>query len=194
VITLEDRPQSPCVVWFTGLPGAGKSTIASRVMLELQRQGVPAYLLDGDEVRQSLSCDLGFGDEDRTENVRRVAHVARMMVEAGLVVLVALVSPFAKDRSNARVLLGEFRLLEVFVDVPAELAADRDPKGLYRRAWQGELPQFTGIDSRYEAPDAPDVHLRTDRITADEAADRVLRALILAEPADRAGAGRGALA
>jgi bifunctional enzyme CysN/CysC len=178
VTTLEHAPGPPCVVWFTGLPGAGKSTVAARVLLELQRQGVAAYLLDGDEVRQSLSRDLGFGDADRTENVRRVAHVARMMVEAGLVVLVALVSPFAKDRHDARVLLGDYRLLEVFVDAPLDTAAARDPKGLYRQARRGDLPHFTGVDSRYEAPDAPDVHLQTDRITADEGAERVLRALM----------------
>lgn len=176
--TLGPTPGSPCVVWFTGLPGAGKSTVAARVLLELQRQGVPAYLLDGDDVRESLSPDLGFGDADRTENVRRVAHVARMMVEAGLVVLVALVSPFAKDRVDARTLLGDHRLLEVFVDAPLDLAAARDPKGLYRQARLGALRQVTGIDSRYEAPEAPDVHLQTDRITVDEAAQRVLCALI----------------
>lgn len=175
--TLERTPEWPRVVWFTGLPGAGKSTVASRVLRELREQGVAAYLLDGDDVRQSLNRDLGFADEDRTENVRRVAHVARMMVEAGLVVLVALVSPFAKDRGDARVLLAEYGLLEVFVDAPPELAAARDPKGLYRRARRGEVTHFTGIDSRYEAPDAPDLHLRTDELTEDEAAERVLRAL-----------------
>jgi bifunctional enzyme CysN/CysC len=184
VTTLEQIGESPCVVWFTGLPGAGKSTVASLVLSELKRQGVPVYMLDGDDVRQSLSRDLGFADEDRTENVRRVAHVARMMAEAGLVVLVALVSPFAKDRAAARMLLDEFGFLEVFVDVSPELAAARDPKGLYRRARRGELPHFTGIDSRYEAPDAPDVHLQTDRLTEDEAADCVLRALTV-QRADR---------
>jgi bifunctional enzyme CysN/CysC len=170
-------PHPPRVVWFTGLPGAGKSTIASLVLRELQRQGVPAYVLDGDDVRGGLNCDLGFGDEDRTENVRRVAHVARMMVEAGLFVLVALVTPFAKDRRAVRVLLGELLLLEVFVDVPQELAADRDPKGLYQRARRGELSNFTGIDSRYEVPEAPDLHLQTDQLTENEAADCVVRAL-----------------
>jgi bifunctional enzyme CysN/CysC len=181
---MERNPERPRVVWFTGLPGAGKSTVATRVLRELQEQGVPAYLLDGDDVRRSLSRDLGFDDEARTENVRRVAHVARMMVEAGLVVLVALVSPFAKDRRDARLLLGEFGLLEVFVDAPLELAAARDPKGLYRRARQGEVTHVTGIDSRYERPQAPDVHLRTDRLTEDEAVDRVLRAFS-AQLADR---------
>ena len=165
------------VVWFTGVPGAGKSTIASLVLLELRRQGVPACLLDGDELRQGLSCDLGFSDADRREQVRRVAHVARLMADVGLVVLVALVSPFARDRAAARDLLGDLELLEVFVDVPLEIASERDPKGLYRRARQGELANFTGLDSPYEAPEAPDVHLRTDTLTPDEAASRVLSAL-----------------
>lgn len=174
---VEPIPESPCVVWFTGVPGAGKSTVASLVARELKRQGVPAYLLDGDDVRESLSRDLGFADEDRTENVRRVAQVARMMAEAGLIVLVALVSPFAEDRGAARALLDRFGFLEVFVDAPPDIVAARDPKGLYRQARLGEVSHLTGIDSRYEAPDAPDVHLLTDRLTEDEAADCVLRAL-----------------
>jgi bifunctional enzyme CysN/CysC len=177
VTVLEQLPQSPRVVWFTGLPGAGKSTVASLVLRGLTRRGVPAYMLDGDDVRKTLSRDLGFADEDRTENVRRVADVARMMAEAGLVVLVALVSPFAEDRGAARALLDQFGFLEVFVDASPDLVAARDPKGLYRQARLGALPHFTGIDSRYEPPKAPDVHLQTDRLTEDEAADCVLRAL-----------------
>jgi bifunctional enzyme CysN/CysC len=180
---LEDIPHSPRVVWFTGLPGAGKSTVAALVLSELKREGVPAYLLDGDDVRKTVSRDLGFTDQDRTENVRRVAQIARMMVEAGLVVLVALVSPFAEDRRAARALLDDFGFLEVFVDASLDIVAARDPKGLYRQARHGELSQFTGIDSRYDVPDAPDVHLETDRLTEDEAAGCVLGALAASQQA-----------
>lgn len=165
------------VVWLTGVPGAGKSTIARRVFAELRNRCVPGYLLDGDEIRRGLSADLGFADADRTENVRRVAHVARMMMDAGLVPIVALVSPFERDRREARRVIGNAYFIEVYVDVPPDLAFTRDPKGMYRKARRGEIPRFTGVDSRYEQPVAPDLHLRTDLLSESEAAEAVLAAL-----------------
>src|SRR5438105_4533618 len=144
--------QSPCVVWFTGLSAAGKSTIANLVESELHRLGYHTYLLDGDNVRHGLNKDLGFTDADRDENIRRVAEVAKLMVDAGLVVLVAFISPFRAEREMARSLLREGEFIEVYVDTPLEVAEVRDPKGLYKKARRGELVHFTGIDSPYEAP------------------------------------------
>jgi bifunctional enzyme CysN/CysC len=169
--------QRPAVVWLTGLSGAGKSTIATLVERRLHELGRHTYLLDGDAVRTGLSSDLGFSAADRDENIRRVAHVARLMVDAGLIVLVAFISPFRAERRLARSLVEPGEFLEVFVDAPLEVAEARDPKGLYRRARAGELRDFTGIDSPYEPPEHPELHLETARLRPDEAAERVLEAL-----------------
>ncbi len=164
-------------VWLTGLSGAGKSSLANRLEQRLHALGKRTYLLDGDNVRLGLNKDLGFTAADRVENVRRVAEVARLMVDAGLVVIVALISPFRAERRVARELFAQGEFVEVFCDVPLAVAEQRDPKGLYRKARAGALKNFTGIDSPYEAPQAPELHLDMSRLSADEAADAVFRHL-----------------
>ena len=171
------KTQSPCVVWFTGLSGSGKSTIANRVEQELYRLGHHTYLLDGDNVRHGLNRDLGFTEADRVENIRRVGEVAKLMVDAGLIVLTAFISPFRTERQMARDLLTDGEFMEVFVEVPLEIAEQRDPKGLYKKARRGELKNFTGIDSPYEVPENPELMVDTSAMTAEEAAGRVIDAL-----------------
>ncbi|MDG0975574.1 sulfate adenylyltransferase subunit CysN [Ilumatobacter sp.] len=173
----DQNNHQPGVVWFTGLSGSGKSTIANIVESKLHTLGVRTYLLDGDNVRHGLNRDLGFTDADRVENIRRIAEVSGLMVDAGLVVLVSFISPFRAERRLARerVEAGEF--IEVHVDTPLDIAEERDPKGLYAKARAGELTNFTGIDSPYEAPESPDVHVDTMALTAEEAADHVIAAL-----------------
>jgi bifunctional enzyme CysN/CysC len=167
----------PCVVWFTGLSGAGKSTIANLVEKRLHAMGLHTCLLDGDNVRHGLNKDLGFTRADRVENIRRVAEVARLMVEAGLIVLVSFISPFRAERRFARGLVDAGEFCEVFVDVPLDVAERRDPKGLYRKARRGELHNFTGIDSPYELPEHPEVSIDTTQWSAEDAADRVIARL-----------------
>ncbi len=169
--------QKPCVLWFTGLSGAGKSTIANLVEKQLHAHGRQTYLLDGDNVRHGLNKDLGFTDEDRVENIRRVAEVARLMVDAGLIVMVSFISPFRSERRMARSLLEAGEFIEVFVDTPLAQAEARDVKGLYKKARRGELKNFTGIDSPYEAPENPELHLNTVRLTPEAAAVRVIEHL-----------------
>jgi bifunctional enzyme CysN/CysC len=170
--------QRPALLWFTGLSGAGKSTIANIVEQKLHEQGRHTYLLDGDNVRHGLNKDLGFTDADRVENIRRVAEVARLMVDAGLIVLASFISPFRAERQMARDLLGAGEFVEVFVDSGLEVAESRDRKGLYAKARRGELANFTGIDSPYEEPEAPEVHLdASGALTAEEAADQVVEHL-----------------
>ena len=171
--------QAPRCVWFTGLSGSGKSTIANLVARKLHAQGRLAYVLDGDNVRHGLNKDLGFTDEDRVENIRRVAEVARLMTDAGLIVLVSFISPFRAEREMARALFGEDEFIEAFVDTPLEEAERRDAKGLYAKARRGELRNFTGIDSPYEAPLRPELRLRTTEAAAEALADRVVAALRL---------------
>lgn len=171
------KNQQPCVLWFTGLSGAGKSTIANLVEKKLHAMGHHTYLLDGDNVRHGLNKDLGFTDADRVENIRRVAEVAKLMVDAGLIVISAFISPFRSERAMARGMVDEGEFVEVFVNTPLEVAEDRDPKGLYKKARRGELKNFTGIDSAYETPEAAEVVLDTTRCTADEAADQVIQLL-----------------
>jgi bifunctional enzyme CysN/CysC len=167
----------PAVVWFTGVSGAGKSTVANLVEKRLHGLGVHTYLLDGDNVRHGLNQDLGFDVAARKENIRRVAEVSRLMVDAGLVVLVSFISPFRAERAVARALVDEGEFFEVFVDTPLEVAEARDTKGLYAKARRGELSDFTGIDSPYEPPEHPEVRLHSDELTADEAAEQVVEAL-----------------
>jgi bifunctional enzyme CysN/CysC len=158
----EAKAQKPVCVWFTGLSGAGKSTIANLVDKRLAALGKHAYILDGDNVRHGLNKDLGFTEGDRVENIRRIAEVARLMVDAGLVVLVCAISPYRRDREMARALFDEGEFVEVFVSTPLAVCEARDPKGLYRKARSGEIPNFTGISSPYEVPLKPDVTLEHD--------------------------------
>jgi bifunctional enzyme CysN/CysC len=167
----------PAVVWFTGLSGAGKSAIANLVEKQLHAAGVRTYLLDGDNVRHGLNKDLGFTDADRIENMRRVAEVGHLMVDAGLVVLVSFISPFREEREQARSMLEPGEFCEVFVDTPLDVAEARDVKGLYRKARAGKLLNFTGIDSPYEAPPAPEVHIDTTTLEPEAACDAVIERL-----------------
>ncbi|MDD3652339.1 adenylyl-sulfate kinase, partial [Immundisolibacter sp.] len=167
----------PAVLWFTGLSGAGKSTIANLVEKKLHAAGCHSYLLDGDNVRHGLNKDLGFTDADRVENIRRVAEVAKLMVDAGLIVLTAFISPFRAERALARGLLEDGEFIEIHVDTPLEVAESRDVKGLYKKARRGELKNFTGIDSPYEPPVAPELRLDTRALSAEQAAEAVLALL-----------------
>ncbi|MED5619083.1 sulfate adenylyltransferase subunit CysN [Ideonella sp. BN130291] len=171
------KGQRPMVLWFTGLSGAGKSTIANLVEKKLHAMGRHSYLLDGDNVRHGLNKDLGFTEADRVENIRRVAEVARLMVDAGLIVLTAFISPFRSERAMARALLAEGEFVEIFVDTPLEVAETRDVKGLYRKARRGELRNFTGIDSPYEEPENAELRVNTVGCTPEEAADQVIARL-----------------
>jgi bifunctional enzyme CysN/CysC len=174
------KGQRAGVVWLTGLSGAGKSTIANRTEEQLAARGYHTYLLDGDNVRRGLNRDLGFSEHDRVENIRRVAEVARLMVDAGLIVLVAFISPFRDERQTARDLFEPGEFVEVYVDTPIAVAEARDPKGLYKKARRGELKNFTGIDSPYEPPEAPEIHLDTTQLSVDAAAERILAHLTAA--------------
>ncbi len=169
------KGQTPKVLWFTGLSGAGKSTIANLVEKRLHARGCHTFTLDGDNVRHGLSRDLGFTDEDRVENIRRVAEVAKLMTDAGLIVLVSFISPFRAERQMARERFGDGEFIEIFVDVPLEVAESRDVKGLYRKARAGQIPNFTGIDSPYEAPENPELRLYADGEALDAMVDQVVR-------------------
>ena len=171
------KHQKPAIVWFTGLSGSGKSTIANIVEARLHAEGAHTLLLDGDNVRHGLNKDLGFTDADRVENIRRVGEVARLMTEAGLVVLCSFISPFEAERCMARELAEPGEFIEVFVDTPLEDCIARDPKGLYKRALAGEIKNFTGITQPYEAPQSPELHLRTHGETPEALAQTVLDAL-----------------
>jgi bifunctional enzyme CysN/CysC len=168
------KGQKPAVLWLTGLSGAGKSTIANLVEKRLAAEGRHTYLLDGDNVRHGLNKDLGFTEQDRVENIRRVSEVARLMVDAGLIVLVSFISPFRAERGAARALFGEGEFLEVFVDTSLAEAERRDVKGLYGKARRGELKNFTGIDSPYEAPEKPELRIDTQQVSAEQAADLIV--------------------
>ena len=172
------KQQTPAVLWFTGLSGSGKSTIANLVEEQLAAEGRHTYLIDGDNLRHGLSRDLGFTDADRVENIRRAAEAAKMMADAGLIVLVCLISPFRAERAMAREMMGDIAFLEVFIDAPLAVAEARDVKGLYAKARRGELTNFTGIDSPYEAPLKPNLHLRTDQICAATAAKAIVANLL----------------
>jgi bifunctional enzyme CysN/CysC len=171
------KGQKSCVLWLTGLSGAGKSTIANLVEKKLHALGRHTYLLDGDNVRHGLNKDLGFTDADRVENIRRVAEVAKLMVDAGLIVITAFISPFRAERRLARDLMDAGEFIEVFVDTPLAVAEKRDAKGLYRKARRGELKNFTGIDSPYETPERAEIHIETARMGADAAAERIVHEL-----------------
>lgn len=156
------------LIWFTGLSGSGKSTLAVQLEAQLHAQGFKTYLLDGDNIRTGLNKDLSFTDEGRVENIRRIGEVARLMLDAGIIVLSAFISPFKADREQVRAIVGSENYIEVFVDAPLEVCEQRDVKGLYKKARAGEVKNFTGIDSPYELPEHPDIALQTHKLSVEE--------------------------
>lgn len=176
---MRDLGQKPAIAWLTGLPGAGKTSLANAVDRTLAAHGRHVFILDGDELRRGLSRDLGFTEADRAENVRRAAEVARLMAQAGLIVIVALISPARTERARARAIAGDMPFLEVFVDTPLPICESRDPKGLYALARSGQIAQLTGVSAAYEAPEAPDLTLHTEKLTVAASAaplsERLLR-------------------
>ncbi|WKY58283.1 adenylyl-sulfate kinase [Vibrio sp. SNU_ST1] len=171
------KQQVPTVLWFTGLSGSGKSTVANAVESKLLSLGKHSYLLDGDNVRHGLNKDLGFSDTDRVENIRRIGEVAKLFVDSGTIVITAFISPFIADRAQVRELLSSKQFLEVFIDTPLSVCEQRDPKGLYKKARAGEIKNFTGIDSMYEAPLTPDIHVETEGQSIEACADIVVNQL-----------------
>jgi bifunctional enzyme CysN/CysC len=172
------KNQKPAVLWFTGLSGSGKSTIANLVEKKLHRMNRHTFLLDGDNVRHGLNRDLGFTEADRIENIRRVGEVARLMADAGLIVITAFISPFRAEREMVRDMLPPGEFIEIFIDTPLEEAERRDVKGLYRKAREGKLRNFTGIDSPYEPPEVPAIRIDTQRMSAEEAATLIVDRLL----------------
>lgn len=170
--------QKPCILWFTGLSGSGKSTIANAVEEKLYRNGNFTYLLDGDNVRHGLNKDLGFDDTSRVENIRRVGEVSKLFVDSGQIVLTAFISPFVSDREIVRSLVEDVEFIEVFIDTPLAVCEARDPKGLYKKARTGEIKNFTGIDSPYEAPGSPEIHIINDNIGIESACEQIISYLI----------------
>jgi adenylylsulfate kinase len=177
-VTKQDRHaqngHGSCVLWFTGLSGSGKSTIANAVSNELFRQGINEYVLDGDNIRHGLNKDLGFSEYDRTENIRRIGEVAKLFVDSGKVVTTAFISPFRSDRDQVRSIFSEQEFIEVFVDCPIEECERRDPKQLYAKARAGEIKDFTGIDSPYEAPEQAEITIHSNQVSVEEAVQHVL--------------------
>ncbi len=162
------------LIWFTGLSGSGKSTIANQVEYQLQKKGIKTYALDGDNVRKGINSDLSFSPEDRTENIRRIAEIAKLMVDAGLVVLAAFVSPYKKDRENIKNIVKDVNFVEVFVNTSIEECERRDVKGLYAKARKGEIKNMTGISAPYEAPEHPDIELLTENESVEDSVKRIL--------------------
>jgi len=168
------KQQKPCIVWFTGLSGSGKSTIANAVENKLNMLGKHTYLLDGDNIRMGLNKGLGFSNEDRIENIRRIGEVSKLFVDAGTIVLTAFISPFQKERDMVRSLVKEGEFIEVFIDTPLEVCESRDPKGLYEKARKGEITNFTGISSPYEAPARPEIHIMNNQICIEEVTEQII--------------------
>lgn len=168
------KNQKPCVIWLTGLSGSGKSTIGGHLDSYLHSQGHHCYILDGDNVRHGLNRDLGFSETDRVENIRRVGEAARLMADAGLILITAFISPFRRDRNMVRALFEPGQFIEVFVNTPLEVCESRDPKGLYKKARAGIIKDFTGISSPYETPENPEIDLPTGQLSVDEAAMQIV--------------------
>ncbi len=172
------KNQRPAILWLTGLSAVGKSTVANHVEARLLARGAHSMMLDGDHVRRGLTKDLGFTETDRDENIRRVGEVAKLMTEAGLIVVCCFISPFAQQRRVVRELVGNDEFIEIFLDAPLEVCVARDPKGLYRRALSGEIKDFTGVGQAYERPERPELHFETHRRSPGEIADEILQYLV----------------
>jgi len=166
--------QKGAVIWFTGLSGSGKSTVARRAEQLLLERGRPVYVLDGDNIRFGLNKDLGFSPKDRTENIRRIGEVAKLFADACVITLTAFISPYRADRDQVRAIMPEATFVECFVNTPIEICESRDPKGLYKKARAGQIPEFTGISAPYEEPEKPELELRTGELSVDEAAQAVV--------------------
>ncbi|MCQ8821135.1 adenylyl-sulfate kinase [Pseudoalteromonas agarivorans] len=174
----QHKGHKPVLLWYTGLSGSGKSTVANAVEAKLFSLGCHTYLLDGDNVRMGLNKGLTFSDEDRIENIRRISEVAKLFVDAGLIVSTAFISPFKADRAQARSIVNEGEFVEVFIDTPLAVCESRDPKGLYKKARAGEIPNFTGISSAFDVPEKPDIHVKTAEQTIEQCADQIVDYLI----------------
>ena len=170
--------QNAKLIWFTGLSGSGKSTLAVQLEAQLHAQGFKTYLLDGDNIRTGLNSDLEFTEEGRIENIRRIGEVSKLLLDAGIVVLSAFISPFKADRDKVKGLVGEENYIEVFVDAPMELCEQRDVKGLYKKARAGEVKNFTGIHARYEVPEAPDVRIPTGSMSVEESIEKLVEIVV----------------
>ena len=168
------KKQKPCILWFTGLSGSGKSTIANALDIRLHSLNKHTYILDGDNVRLGLNKGLTFSDEDRVENIRRIGEVAKLFVDAGEIVLSAFISPFKEDRQRVRMLVEDGEFIEVFVDAPLEICEKRDPKGLYKKVRSGEIKNFTGISSPYEKPDSPEILIETQILDVDKSVEKII--------------------
>lgn len=177
IVRARQKRQTPCVLWFTGLSASGKSTIAGAVEQVLFNLGHHTYLLDGDNVRHGLNKDLGFGDADRVENIRRIGELSKLFADAGLIVLSAFISPFRSDRQMVRNLMSEGEFVEIFMNTPIAVCEQRDPKGLYQKARRGEIKNFTGIDSAYEPPEQPEIVLNTAECSVEACAELVIEYL-----------------
>ena len=172
------KSQKPCLLWYTGLSGSGKSTVANAVDALLYSQGCHSYLLDGDNVRHGLNGDLDFSDEARIENIRRISEVSKLFLDAGLIVSTAFISPFTQDRASARAKLAQGEFIEVYIDTPIDVCEQRDPKGLYKKARSGEIKDFTGIDSKYDIPENPEIHVKTAEQSIQECAQQIVNYLV----------------
>lgn len=172
---MELLAQKSKIIWFTGLSGSGKSTIAGRVEELLNEKGFLTYLLDGDNVRTGLNNNLGFSDGDRSENIRRIGEVSKLFIDAGVIVLAVFISPFKSDRKLVRELVGKGDFIEVFINCPLEICELRDPKGLYKRARAGEIKDFTGVSSPFEIPDRPEIEIRSDQMGVEQAAEKIVK-------------------
>ncbi len=173
----KQKQQRPCILWFTGLSGSGKSTISGAVEQKLFELGYHTYLLDGDNVRHGLNKDLAFSDGDRVENIRRVGELSKLMIDAGLLVMTAFISPFTADREMVRNLVQQHEFIEIYMDTPLKVCEQRDPKGLYKKARNGEIKNFTGISSDYESPELPEIVISTVELSIEECADKIINYL-----------------
>lgn len=184
-LTKNDREiikgQRGCVIWLTGLSGSGKSTIANELEYKLNKMQFHTYLLDGDNIRRGLNSDLGFSKKDRKENIRRISEVAKLFVDAGIIIITAFISPFVEDRQRAREIIGGENFIEIFVNTPLEVCIQRDPKGLYKRALSGEIKDFTGIDSPYEEPINPEIIIDTQVYDVSSSANLIINYLKMRE-------------